>query len=320
MQTGKVSKSSGGFRGVWLQTHGAPFALCTGVLTYCPNEVALRRQVQEDGLCEGNRVGRTLRARAGHGRPSGRSGCGAGRGPSQGAQVVKTVRPLEVLAGPELEAAKAQPHHSGEVRGLKDAGGTGVIAIAPHVVEGRGGLVALSLLAGEQVDSEWLDASQVALGDLLQLLLGPEGPVHVWQFLSRLHVVHDHVGQIGAGVLGLPQVGCYLVDVDLHLLDELAGRVLLPAKKVEHVAPVVVAGDGLCQLVRLVCSSGGAYHEALLGRHEAFCVVLAGCGQGLPSGCGFGVTVGFPRVVLLEALGTEELAVLGNVGGGAQPM
>ena len=35
MQTGKVSKSSGGFRGVWLQTHGAPFALCTGVLTYC---------------------------------------------------------------------------------------------------------------------------------------------------------------------------------------------------------------------------------------------------------------------------------------------
>ena len=106
--------------------------------------------------------------------------------------------------------------------------------------------------------------------------------MHVWQFLSRLHVVHDHVGQIGAGVLGLSQVGCDLVDVDLHLLDELAGRVLLPAKKVEHVAPVVVAGDGLCQLVRLVCSSGGAYHEALLGRHEAFCVVLAGCGQGLP--------------------------------------
>ena len=292
--------------------HGCPDVL--------PNEVALRRQVQVDGSCEGNRVGRTLRARAGHGRPSGRSGCGAGRGPSQGAQVVKAVRPLEVLAGPELEAAKAQPHHSGEVRGLKDAGGTGVVAIAPHVVEGRGGLVALSLLAGEQVDSERLDAAQVALGDLLQLLWGPEGPVHVWQFLSRLHVVHDHVGQIGAGVLGLSQVGCDLVDVDLHLLDELAGRVLLPAKKVEHVAPVVVAGDGLCQLVRLVCSSGGAYHEALLGRHEAFCVVLAGCGQGLPSGCGFGVTIGFPGVVLLEALGTEELAVLGDVGGGAQPM
>ena len=123
--------------------------------------------------------------------------------------MVKAVRPLEVLAGPELEAAKAQPHHSGEVRGLKDAGGTGVVAIAPHVVEGRGGLVALSLLAGEQVDSERLDAAQVARlpwGWLVRLVRGTVGsrPVECVpgvDVIVACDVVLRDVGTVGT-VLG----------------------------------------------------------------------------------------------------------------------